>query len=62
MKNLGKVEQLVQLKTVTWDGNLMSKSYRDDLVKAELAQRKEGWNWLTKKGVEYLVDLGLLRP
>lgn len=56
-----RIEQLKQLATATWDGNLISKSDRDELVKAELAQRGYGWNWITEKGVKYLVDLGLLK-
>jgi hypothetical protein len=55
------IEQLQLLCMLTWDGNLISKSYRDDLVKAGLAQRFEGgFNLITAKGVQYLFDLGLL--
>ena len=46
---------------LTWDGNLISKYDRDNLVKAGLAQRFEGgFNLITAKGVQYLFDLGLL--
>lgn len=62
MKGMARVEQLLQLTKVIFDGNLIGKLQRDALVKAGLAQRCEGWNWITKKGVEYLVDLGLLKP
>lgn len=55
------IEQLQQLCTLTWDGNLLAKSYRDWLVKQELAQRMEGgFNLITAKGVQYLSDLQLL--
>lgn len=57
----GRIEQLKQLTYCTWDGNLISKSDRDELVKAGLAARGYGWNWITEKGVEYLVNLGLLK-
>lgn len=57
-----QIEQLEQLKTVTWDGDLIGKSTRDDLVKNGLAQRGHGYNWITEKGVEYLVTLGALKP
>jgi hypothetical protein len=57
----GTIEQLKQLTSCTWDGNLISKSDRDELVKAGLAQRAHGWNWITEKGVEYLVNLKLLK-
>ena len=43
--------QLKQLVTVTWDGNLLSKDARDELVRRGLAQRWNGWNWLTQDGV-----------
>lgn len=58
----GRIEQLKQLTSCTWDGNLISKSERDELVKTGLAQRGYGWNWITEKGVEYLVNLGILNP
>ena len=58
----GHIEQLKQLVTATWDGNLISKSHRDDLVKNGLAQRAYGYNWITEKGVEHLVNLHLLVP
>jgi len=56
-----RVEQLKQLISITWDGHLISKSDRDKLIKAGLAQRGWGWNWITEKGVEYLVNLGLIK-
>ena len=56
------LEALAQLLTATWDGNLMSKDARDRLVKCGLAQRHLGYNWVTIKGVQYLVDFGALAP
>jgi hypothetical protein len=56
------LDQLKQLLTVTWDGNLVSKEYRDRLVKVGLAQRAHGYNFLTQLGVEYLANLEILRP
>lgn len=44
-----------------WDGDLISKSYRDDLVAAGLVQRSEGYNFLTKAGVMLCVSMGWLR-
>lgn len=55
------LEQLQQLRTTTWDGNLISKDARTCLVKCGYAQQAEGWNWLTKAGVEVLINLGLLK-
>lgn len=54
------LEQLSQLRTATWDGNLISKEIRTALVQSGLAQRHMGFNWLTEKGVETLVNLGIL--
>lgn len=56
-----RIEQLRQLERCTWDGNLISKTDRDELVKSGLSQRVQGWNLITTKGVEYLLDLGLLK-
>lgn len=55
------LEQLKQLRSVTWDGNLIGKQYRDDLVKSGLVERLDGWNWLTRRGVEYLITLRELK-
>lgn len=55
------IEQLQQLCTLTWDGNLIGKSYRDDLVKNGLVERfNGGFNLITAKGVQYLFELKLL--
>ena len=53
-------EQLRQLATATWDGNLISKAARDHLIKCGYAQHYEGWNWLTKKGLAVLINLRYL--
>lgn len=53
------VQQLLQLRLVTEDGDLISKAYRDDLVKSGLAQRHRGHNWITPKGLDYIIDLYL---
>lgn len=56
-----KSEVLMQLfvQGPTWDGNLISKCDRDTLLKAGLADRWNGWNWLTQAGVEAAVSGGL---
>ena len=43
----------------TWDGDLASKSERDDLVRAKLCEREDGWNFLTRLGVSAAVRRGL---
>lgn len=60
----GYIEQLIQLfKGATWDGDLICKEYRTRLVENGLAERaKGGYNIITKKGIEYLIDLGLVHP
>lgn len=55
------IEQLQMLCMLTWDGNLISKGHRDELVKTGLVQRFDGgFNLITAKGVQYLCDLRLL--
>jgi len=44
-----------------WDGNLPSKQGRSDLVERGLADRHDGWNWLTSDGAILAIDLGLGR-
>ena len=62
MKDNGYTEQLLLLfKGVTWDGDLIDKQARDELVKAGLADRKRGYNFITAKGIEYLLDLGIVK-
>lgn len=55
-----KNEVLMQLFVFgpTWDGNLISKSDRDELVDAGLCNRWEGWNFLTETGVRTAVSGG----
>lgn len=57
----GYLEQLLDIfRGSVWDGNLMSKTHRDELLKAGLVQKANGWNIITPKGVTYLSELGLL--
>lgn len=42
------------------DGDVASKSGRSDLVDKGLCERWNGWNWLTKAGVQFAVDVMLL--
>ena len=57
----GRLEQLKQLTTATWDGNLISKQDRTELVKSGLAAKAEGWNFITAEGIRALNNLGLLK-
>jgi hypothetical protein len=54
------IEQLQQLCTVTWDGNIISKSYRDSLVDAGYADKLNGFNFITANGLIVLANLQLL--
>ena len=54
-----KIDQLRQLRTLTHDGDLISSSACNQLQKAGLVLKLSGWNFLTAKGVEHLVNLGL---
>ncbi len=47
---------------VTWDGDLINKAARDELYKLELVDKCEGWNFITKLGVRYLVSIGFAKP
>lgn len=55
-----KNEVLMQLFVdgPTWDGNLISKVDRDELVEAGLVDRWQGWNFLTEAGVRAAVSGG----
>jgi len=62
MRDFGRIEQLKLLTKVTWDGDLISKSDRDELVKEGLAVQKHGWNFISPEGIDVLHKLGILRP
>jgi len=49
------------LRGPTHDGKLISKSGRDELVKRGYAERFEGFNFLTKAGVEVCFDTPMWR-
>jgi len=59
-KGAEMIEQLQQLCTVTWDGNLISKQHRARLVDAGYAQQVNGFNWITANGIIVLNNLNLL--
>ncbi len=61
LSNQPTVAQLQQLTCLTWDGDLISKTERDKLYKAELIDRFDGgWQIITAKGVQYLQHLGFI--
>lgn len=56
------IDQFRQIvKGPVWDGNLIGKSNRDELVKNGLVARTMGWNFLTKEGMEVAVKLKIVK-
>jgi len=55
-----QIEQLTQLISPTYDGNVISKSLRSELVDMKLAARWNGLNFITQAGVCVLDTLGIL--
>lgn len=56
-----RLEQLLHFRLgPIWDGDLVSKLARDILFENGLIDRAEGFQFLTGKGVELLVQLGYL--
>ena len=54
MSTHGQREVLWQLfrNGPTWDGNIISKPDRDELIKLGLVARENGWAYLTRDGME----------
>lgn len=52
---------LEQLVTPVWDGNLISKVGRDQLVDQGLAARWDGLNFATQDGMVILCTLGFMQ-
>lgn len=58
----GHIDQLKQfLNGPIWDGHLISKDSRKQLVKVGMVHQYEGFNFLTLKGLRILYELGLLK-
>jgi hypothetical protein len=55
-----QLEALWQLRMTVWDGYLMSKTARDQLVDKGLATRCNGWQFITREGMCVLDTYGLL--
>jgi hypothetical protein len=55
-----QIEQLTQLVSPTYDGNVISKSVRSELVDLKLAERWNGLNFITQAGMCVLDTLGIL--
>ncbi len=55
-----QLECLAQLITPVWDGNLISKTHRSELVTMGLVSRCDGINFCTQDGYVVLKTLGML--
>lgn len=55
-----QLEALWQLRMTVWDGYLISKIARDQLVDKGLASRCNGWQVLTREGMAVLSTYGLM--
>lgn len=57
----GELEVMRQLffHGPTWDGDICSKNARGGLFRRAMAQRYEGWTYLTGYGIEYAAEIGL---
>ena len=56
-----QLEALWQLRMTVWDGYVISKSIRDDLVRQGLVDRLNGWQFITREGMAVLDCYGLLK-
>jgi len=56
-----QLECLWQLRMTVWDGYLISKATRDELVRMGLASRLNGWQFITREGMAVLDVYGLLK-
>lgn len=55
------IPQLCQLLSATWDGNCISKTCRDELIRKGLADRVDGWTVITIEGLRMLSALGIIK-
>ena len=49
-----QLECLWQLRLTVWDGYLISKTGRDELVDLGLVERLQGWQFITREGMAVL--------
>ena len=55
------IQQLAQLTTLTWDGDLICKTHRDELVKSGYAEKINEFNLITANGTLVLINLGIIK-
>lgn len=55
-----QLEVLYQMRKTVWDGYVISKACRDQLVDMGLVDRLNGWQFITRLGMAVLDVYGLL--
>ena len=55
-----QLKALVQLTHAVWDGYLISKQARSDLIDMGLVTKWNGWQVITREGLAVLETLGML--
>ena len=58
----GRLEQLLQLLQITFDGDLINKTERDKLQQMGYCTKSSGFNIITPEGIKLLYDSGLIHP
>lgn len=60
---MGIAEALLQLTSITFDGDLIDKEARSHLVRVGYAEQLPGgFNIITANGIQVLLDLKLIAP
>lgn len=60
--NTGYLEQLLQIfKGSVWDGDLISKSHRDELIKRGMVDKARGMSFITGHGIDALYNIGVIK-
>lgn len=63
LDNSAELQQLCQIgRGTVWDGDLISKSATEWLFDHNLIHRAYGYSTISVMGIQYLVDLKLIRP
>ncbi len=56
----GELDTLLQMLRITWDGDIISKDYRDNWIRKGYAKRIDGFSIITIDGIRYLKSLGAI--
>ena len=54
------VMQCLFFHGATWDGDLPSKVGRGEIIHLGYAEQWNGWQWLTRKGIEFAINSMML--